>query len=166
MNISELLQKKEKKYDRELIITKNTLQCDKKVAQLSNISIISIERDPPAVVSDSISNLMSIAIVVLLAPKNSLKIMDPFLINLIAGIVIGYCAILIGLVIRYNKDLKTYLVVNLNSGKNLCFYCIDESFLSIALEDIKECIDKNQSGKIDFIHCKFVAKDIKVVENN
>lgn len=148
--------KKDNYFDQiNLEIDDNVMKYGKEAIQISNISQIRVSKEPPK--SYPIGSIIGLCICIL-----GLFVFVPAIPIWIIGI--GIFGIKLGLVAFYNSNLKTYLIVEMNSGRMSLFSAREETFLIRAKDSLIESFNqKNAKILVDFSKC--VIKDCVFGDN-
>lgn len=129
----------------EITIYKNALLYEDAVVQLSNISQIKIGPMPRksyqawAIVGAIIGALIFLT-----------SISENFKLALIGLVIAGFCAYMLYSVYDANRSLGEYLMLSLNCGTDLLFYCDNPKFLRDIRDVMMECFNEKEIYKINF----------------
>ena len=139
----------EKIVTKELKINKNVFIYNETVIPLSNISRIHVA--VPDKKPLSLWHILGAILGVLLITTGEA-------IWLITGIVVLSIAILaIYNIYKSNQDPHEYLVLNLNSGKDIYLYSKDHKFSIDVMDVIINCINSGKQYKVNMENCKIQA---------
>lgn len=126
-------------------IVDNVMKYGKEAIQVSNISQIRVSKEPPKPYATWAIIGLFVFIIGGLA--------FPALIGIaILGVLVCSFSILLNWL--YNSKLKTYLIVEMNSGRISLFSAKEESFLERAKDSLIECFNnKNTQMLVNFSEC-------------
>lgn len=140
---------KEKIITKELKISKNIFIYNESAICLNNISRISIENAP----KEPYSRFIILTIIISL-----------FLLSIekVFFVLVGILGLLFSLFQLYttykkNQDLGEYLVLNLNSGRDIYLYSKNHVFTIEVIDVIINCINSEKEYKINMENCQIEA---------
>jgi len=136
---------------KELQVDKKVITFRDSIIYAENISLITISK-PPANMSFIGAMILSWIGILLISAGDSFRTEDlkAFGIYLLITGVIWFIVVMV-----VNFSRNEYLVINLNSGVSLIFYCPNREFLNRAVEILIRCINENpdESVIIQFDKC-------------
>lgn len=144
-------------YDRiNVEILDNVMEYGKEALQISNITQIRISKEPPRPYS-IIAILCSIVCFFGIFAYENIRAL--FFVGFIIAALMVYS------VFKYNKNLKTYLIVEMNSGRIILFSAKSELFLETAKNALLKCFNqRNLQMSINFSDC--TVKECAFGENS
>lgn len=128
-----------------LEIDDNVMKYGDEAIQISNVSQIRVSKEPPK--SYPIGSIVGLGVCVL-----GLFTFATFTTLWVIGLIIF--GIKLGIVAMYNSNLKTYLIIEMNSGRTSLFSASEERFLITAKNSLMESFNqKKEKVVIDFSKC-------------
>lgn len=135
----------EKIITKELKIAENVFIYNETVIQLCNISRINLAKAPKE--PYQIMHIIMVLIGILLLFGGGVML-------LVGLLVIGIGGILLYNTYSKNQDEGEYLVLELNSGKNIFLYCKKHTFAVELVDTIINCINSGKEYKISMENCQ------------
>lgn len=139
-------QKKNNYFDQiNLEIDDNVMKYGDEAIQVSNISQIRVSKEPPK--AYPVGSIIGLCLCIC----GLFTIADVISLWVIGIAVFGIKLLVVAL---YNSNLKTYLIVEMNSGRTSLFSASEESFLVTAKNSLLESFNqKNEKLVVDFSKC-------------
>lgn len=130
----------------ELRIGDNSFSYKKSFVQLSNVSQVMISPVPKLIYPFRYIAILIVSILIFLSKFSSCigsryTSTSEKLIVIVSFVAMIVCGIILYRIYNYNKRCGEYLVLNLNSGKNLYFEGNNPRFLLEIMTVIQNCID-------------------------
>lgn len=133
----------------ELKIGKNVFIYNKSMVPLANISRINVESAPQTPYHLSYFVMIFVGLICLFAKSATLIALGLGLIILGGFIVYS--------IYKRNQKLGEYLVLNLNSGKDIYLYSNNHNFTIEIMDVIINCINSGKEYRINMENCKIEA---------
>lgn len=137
---------KEKIITKQLKINQNVFIYEETVIPLSNISRVSVAKAPKE--PYKLSHIMMIFFGIILLFTEMAALILVGLVIMILGAFLIYATYL------KNKDLGEYLVLNLNSGRDIYLYSKMHEFTIEVMDVIINCINSGKGYKINMENCQ------------
>ena len=134
---------------KELKVGKNIFIYNDSAIPLNNISQISIGAGPRKTYQPMYFIMVFVGLLMLFIGGVGMKVFG--LLVILLG------AILIYRVYMYNLDSGEYLILNLNSGKDVYFHSKNHDFIIETIDVIINCINTGKEYKVNFENCEIEA---------
>ena len=129
----------------DIVIENNVMKYQNEAIQVSNISQIRVSKEPPKTYPASLIGAFIGCFICMIVLPVAMPLF--LIIAIVFGVKLAFIA-------KYNSNLKTYLIIETNSGRISLFSARDESFLVKAKNSLIECFnDKKSRMVLDFSNC-------------
>lgn len=139
----------------ELIISQNVLIYEESFVPLYNISMVSVVEEPRE--EHHIWACMMVVIGIIAGFVIIARFSEWAIGLVIAFILISIGLFDIGMTNQKNAEAGEYLVINLNSGRNILFYSHNHKFILEVMDVIINCINNGDECIINLENCNIEA---------
>ncbi|MBO5486244.1 MAG: hypothetical protein J5988_04850 [Eubacterium sp.] len=140
---------KEKIITKELKITKNVFIYNETMIQLCNISRVSV--------ADAVKDSYPLGYIAMLFIGFIMLFTKMFILILAGLVLMGLSLWLIYRIYRKNQNLGEYLVLNLNSGRDIYLYSNNHNFTIEVMDVIINCINSGKEYRVNMENCHIEA---------